>query len=77
MTFLGFVYISIHWLVGVRDGGFWGWIVLGRVFFELSEDLCFVSWVSSSLVFALLSIYFLSFSYSFVPNYIFVGPSGS
>ena len=68
MAFMGFVYISIHWLVGLRDGHFWGWIVLGRVFFELSDDFCFVSWVSSSLLFALLSIYFVSFSDSFVPN---------
>jgi len=45
-------------LIGSGDGGFWGLIVPGRVFFGLSEDFSFVSCVSSCLVFALLSIYF-------------------
>jgi len=59
MAFWGFVFISINWLVGSGEEAFWGLIVTGRVFFELGEEFSFLSCVSSCLVFALLSIYFL------------------
>jgi len=58
MAFLGFVFICIPWLVSAGEVGFWGLLVPCRVFFGLSEYFSFVSWVSSCLVFALLSISF-------------------
>jgi len=42
MAFMGFVFISIHWLVGLGERGFRSLIVPGRALFWLLEDFSFV-----------------------------------